>query len=188
MLSNPLKLTFSRLENYLNIVTLSIFLITIFFFLDFRLSSVNKLIFRTCQLLSSSHLGFCQKVLSQHFRFFFPEFQFYTSWQLYLAIQFFWLTPHVPPQTNIVTLNNSRRLTCQNQNETKFIPLNHPLVEASLKFLFCKIVKQYYHFFCLSRPQIISLQFSVEEIRKSYLDQSLMSMEECCTCIILCFT
>ena len=45
MLSNPLKLTFSRLENYLNIVTLSIFLITIFFFLDFRVSSVNNLIF-----------------------------------------------------------------------------------------------------------------------------------------------
>ena len=37
------------------------FLITIFFFLDFCLSSVNNLIFRTCQLLSSSHFGFCQK-------------------------------------------------------------------------------------------------------------------------------
>ena len=73
VLSNPLELTFSRLENYLNIVTPSIFLITIFFLLDFRLSSVNKLIFRTCQLLSSSHLGFYQKVLSQHFRFFFPR-------------------------------------------------------------------------------------------------------------------
>ena len=42
---------------------------------------VNNLIFTTCQHLFNSHFWLLSKVL-------FPEFQFYTSWQLYLAAQF----------------------------------------------------------------------------------------------------
>ena len=42
---------------------------------------VNNLIFTTCQHLFNSHFWLLSKVL-------FPEFQFYTSLQLYLAAQF----------------------------------------------------------------------------------------------------
>ena len=59
-----LILTFSRPENHFSIITLFFsFLIIISFFLNFRMCSVNNLIFPTCQDLSSSHFGPLSKVL-----------------------------------------------------------------------------------------------------------------------------
>ena len=98
------------LENYLSIVTLFTFLITIFFFLDFCLSSVNNLIFRTCQLLCFN-FGYCQqkkkkKLGHSIFDSFSQNFNstLLGNYNWLFNFFFFWLTPHAPPQTNIVTL------------------------------------------------------------------------------------
>ena len=91
-----LILTFFRLENHFSIITLFFsFLIIISFFLNFRLCSVNNLIFPTCHHLPIPISGPCQKFLFHRI-----------SILHFLAIIFgcstFWLTLHVPPSTNIV--------------------------------------------------------------------------------------
>ena len=68
-------LTFFRPGNHFNIIS------QIIFFLPTLSMLVNNLTFTTCQHLFNSHFWLLSKVL-------FPEFQFYTSWQLYLAAQF----------------------------------------------------------------------------------------------------
>ena len=47
----------------------------------------------TCQHLSISCFDYCQKFFLRIFNSFSQKFQFYTSWQLYLATQTFWLNP-----------------------------------------------------------------------------------------------
>ena len=88
-----LELTFSRLENYLNIVTLSIFLITIFSLTRFPPEFCKQINFPYLSTSFQFPSWLLSKSSFSAFSILFPEFQFYTSWQLYLAIQFFLLIP-----------------------------------------------------------------------------------------------
>ena len=91
-----LILTFSRLKNHFNIITpfFSFFNNNIFL-PQFPPELCKQLNLPTCQHLSSSHFGPCQK-------FFFPEISILHSLAIIFGCSTFWLTLHVPPSTNIV--------------------------------------------------------------------------------------
>ena len=97
-----LILTFSRFENHFSIITLffSFLFLIISFFLNFRLCFVNNLIFPTCQHLPIPISGPCQKFL-------FPRNFNFTLLGNYIWLLNFLVTLHVPPQTNIVTIELS---------------------------------------------------------------------------------
>ena len=97
-----LILTFSRFENHFSIITLFFSFFNIFL-PQFPLVLCKQLNLPNLSTSSNSHFGPLLKVP------FSQKFQFYTSWQLYLATQLFWLTLHVPPQTNIVTILAQQR-------------------------------------------------------------------------------
>ena len=67
----------------------------IFFFLPlFAILLVTNLVtLITCQHLSIFCFDYCQKFFFRIFNSFSQTFQFYTSWQLYLATQFFLVNP-----------------------------------------------------------------------------------------------
>ena len=96
-------LTFSRLENYLSIITLLIFNNNIFLPQSLlELCKQPNLLY----LSTSFHFLFwlLSKVLSQNFQFFSPEISILHFLAIILGCSTFWLTLHVPSQTNFVTL------------------------------------------------------------------------------------